>query len=149
MDVAPSILSQGLEHSFLTSPSVVVDIPQPPSRDSLGQSRPLGGTAETSQTPLPPPAPTTDAGGFDTDDPTDLSAFTNSPSNDIELDEPSVDEPISHTYYKLTLNQHKELWEAYNKQADEYDKVLVKRLSEDLNTLLIFVSISFVSYSPT
>ena len=140
MDKTPPIPLQILEHPLSTVPDVVVDIPGPPSHNF--QSSPK----ETSPPPLPTPTPVPDIRNPQTTGPTDVPVLTNLPADDTVLDEPDFDEEQpTHPYYKLTLNQHKELWEAYNKQADEYDKVLIRRLNEDLNTLLIFVSISSFS----
>ena len=46
--------------------------------------------------------------------------------------------------HNLKLNQQTGFWDKYNKQADAYDKDLVKALALDLDTLLIFVSPSLV-----
>ena len=108
----------------------------------------MNGKTQTSPTPLPEAIPAHGTEDHQTTDQKYLHIFTNLSANETELDQPgSFEELVSHPYYKLTLNQHKELWEAYNKQADEYDKVLIKRLDEDLNTLLIFVSISLICFT--
>jgi len=42
-------------------------------------------------------------------------------------------------HHKVYLNQQIGFWDKYNKQADAYDKDLIKALALDLDTLLIFV----------
>ena len=57
---------------------------------------------------------------------------------------PFPDLPVNnaHSYFKLSLDQQKDFWEEHNRQAADYDKILIKRLNEDLNTHFIFVSSS-------
>ena len=60
------------------------------------------------------------------------------PTADITDSPMALNSP--HLYHKLNLDQQGGFWEAHNKQAADYDEKLIKRLKEDLNTLLIFVS---------
>jgi len=43
-------------------------------------------------------------------------------------------------YHRLNLDLETDFWGEYVNQADALDREMVKTLSEDLNTLLIFVS---------
>ena len=42
-----------------------------------------------------------------------------------------------------TMTAHAEFYDKYKREADEYDKVFIKKHDEDLNTTLIFVSGKF------
>ena len=52
----------------------------------------------------------------------------------------SVGNTPGRAYHRLNLDLETDFWEEYVNQADALDREMVKTLSEDLNTLLIFVS---------
>ena len=73
----------------------------------------------------------------------------NPPTADNPILPPNQEQKVLDVYnaqphYKFKLNQQTGFWDKYNKQADAYDKDLVKALALDLDTLLIFVG-SYIS----
>ena len=92
------------------------------------------GTPQQDGITSPDPAPLGGAANTTNDVPTMAADLTQPPPVKVQA------ALNARAYHRLNLDQETNLWTEYVTQADALDKDLVKTLTADLDTLLIFVS---------